>query len=270
MTANDILRHLFPLCPWVNPDTIWDRVISGDGDKPIARTLVAWQSTQKAIAHAIAGGFDLLITHEPTYWGYSDAHERELHFLSHPDDYRLPDEKLRLLHESGLVVLRLHDTWDRFPVHGVPYAWARHLGFCAPPSAVSDDGYLLAFDVPEQPARQYAAGIARACALLGEPAVQFVGSDTAPVRRIGVGTGCVCDPQAFWRMGCDLCVTTDDGLWYWGPLSCAIDLDAPVVRVNHRTSEEPGMQSLAAYLRNTLQMQAEYFYEGCSYRLVQG
>jgi len=266
MTANQIRQHFLERSPWV-PDwgKTWDNTIAGDGDREVKRILVTWQSTLTSIRKAVDEGYDLLITHEPTYWGYSDAQERELYFKDNPH-YIVPQEKLDLL-ASGITVLRLHDTWDRFPTYGIPYAWANFLGLSGTPE-IGYDGYVLCYNVTEKTAREWARTIAARTATLGEPLVQFVGDESRTVRRIGVGTGCAGSPNDYMRLGCDLGIVCDDGTPYWAGIACAVDSNFPIVRVNHRTSEEPGMESLTAYLRRELALDADYFMEGCTYKLI--
>lgn len=266
MTANQIRQHFLERSPWVPDwDKTWDNIIVGDGNREVKRILVTWQSTLASIRKAVDEGYDLLITHEPTYWGYSDQKERELYFENDPS-FVVPQEKLDLL-ASGITVLRIHDTWDRFPEVGIPYAWANFLGLSGTPQ-IGRDGYVLCFDVPAKPAHEWARAIAAKTAALGEPLVQFVGDENRMVSRIGIGTGCLGSPNDYMRLGCDLGVLCDDSTWYWAGMACAVDANFPIVRVNHRVTEEPGMESLAAYLRHELGLTADYFCEGCTFKLI--
>jgi hypothetical protein len=81
--------------------------------------------------------------------------------------------------------------------------------------------------------------------------VQFIGDQTRVVSRVGVGTGCGCHPKKFAEMGCDIAITCDDGACTWRELLRSADFDFPIIRVNHGTSEEPGMPTLTAYLQQT-------------------
>nr|MDD6335483.1 Nif3-like dinuclear metal center hexameric protein [bacterium] len=271
MRISQIRTYFLSRSPWVEDwDKTWDNCIWGDAEHEVGRVLVCWQSSLAAIEYAIDHGYDTLITHEPTFWGYSDQKEQRLDFMEQPDMYAVEPRKMQLLQTGKLHILRLHDSWDRFLTHGIPYAWARYLGLEGNPAIIGDRGYLLGFDVPQKPAAYYIQQIATRVKALGQSAVQVVGDDSRPVGRIGVGTGCVCHPNGFIQMGCDLGVTCDDGLWYWGPISCAKDMGYPLVRVNHCVSEEPGMQSLTNYLRDILGLEADYYYEGCMFRLVEG
>jgi hypothetical protein len=87
------------------------------------------------------------------------------------------------------------------------------------------------------------------------------------VSHIGTGTGCGCDIGEFKRLGCDLSVVCDDGSCYWAGIQEAEDTGHPVIRVNHGTSEEPGMMSLARYISETLAgVRAEHLPHRPAYR----
>jgi len=104
MNANDILRHIYATCNWVNPETTVDRVIAGDAEKPVRSALVTWISSRQACREVVARGADLLVTHEPTFWNHRDDRSKE--------DDADSLAKQREIDESGLVILRLHDSWD--------------------------------------------------------------------------------------------------------------------------------------------------------------
>ncbi|TFG71000.1 MAG: hypothetical protein E4H27_05390 [Anaerolineales bacterium] len=70
-------------------------------------------------------------------------------------------------------------------------------------------------------------------------------------------------------MGCDCSIVCDDGSLYWASIQRADDGAHPVIRVNHGTSEEPGMVTLTQYVNNYIDgLDAEYIPHGCSFRLV--
>ena len=70
-------------------------------------------------------------------------------------------------------------------------------------------------------------------------------------------------------MGCDVSIVCDDGSCYWSEIQRAADGDHPVIRVNHGTSEEPGMVTLTQYVNDTFAgVTAEHLPHGSSFRLV--
>jgi putative NIF3 family GTP cyclohydrolase 1 type 2 len=50
-------------------------------------------------------------------------------------------------------------------------------------------------------------------------------------------------------MGADVIVVTDDGTRLWETGQWSIDSGIPLIIVNHATSEEPGMRTLAKYIQ---------------------
>ncbi|OGV71726.1 MAG: hypothetical protein A3K19_12285 [Lentisphaerae bacterium RIFOXYB12_FULL_65_16] len=60
-----------------------------------------------------------------------------------------------------------------------------------------------------------------------------------------------------------------DGSCYWAGIQRAEDAGHPVIRVNHGTSEEPGMVALTEYINANLPgLHAEHLPHGSTFRLV--
>lgn len=252
MRAKEILEHFLSRAPWVERVNTVDRIILGDPDREIKRVLVTWMSTLPAVRYAIENGFDMLMTHEPTFW----IHANEIETLDRGGDSesRLAAAavKRRIIEESGLVVERNHDVWDRFPGVGIPWALARFLGVTGEPCASGNRGYQLAFSIEPVLAADLADKVAGKTAVLGEPVVQLFGRADAPVTRLGIGTGCCCGPDVFLEMGCDGAVVCDDGCAYWRDVSWAMEASLPLIRIGHGTSEEPGMATLTDYINKNM------------------
>ena len=262
MKAIEINRHFLSQADWVDPERTVDRVIIGDPEKEVRRVLVTWIASFQAARAAVERGVDLLMTHEPTFW----VHANE---LDHLEDSELARAKREFIEQNGLVVLRNHDVWDRMPQVGIPWAWARFLGLGDEPAAIGAAGYQHRYDIPPVTLDELAARLAARTATIGETAVQVVGDASQRVSRVGIGTGCGCGIRAFREMGCDVSVVCDDGSCYWSVIQRAADAGHPVIRVNHGTSEEPGMATLTQYINDHLPgVQAQHLPHGSSFRLV--
>jgi len=94
------------------------------------------------------------------------------------------------------------------------------------------------------------------------------GDGSQLVSKIGTGTGCGCNLDVYREIGCDCSIVCDDGSCYWAGIQMAEDADHPVIRVNHGTSEEPGMMTLTQYINDNLDLQAEHLPHGSTFRLV--
>jgi len=260
--AIDINRHFLSQASWVDPAKTVDRVIIGDPQKEVRRVLVTWIASFRAVRAAVERGCDLLMTHEPTFW----VHANELEKMEASE---IASAKRLFIEQSGLVILRNHDAWDRWPEIGIPWAWAQFLGVGAEPVAVGANGYQHRYDIEPVPLNAFAARVAKRTAAIGESAVQVVGDGEKLVSRIGVGTGCGCDIRVFQEMGCDVSIVCDDGSCYWAGIQRAEDDGHAVIRVNHGTSEEPGMATLTRYINEKLPgLKAEHLPHGSTFRLV--
>jgi len=260
MKIADLREHFLSRADWIDRDRTVDRIIVGDPDTDVDRCLVTWISSFAAIRTAVERGCRLLITHEPTFWHHAD---------DRPGEDAASAEKLQFIAEHGLAIVRNHDCWDRWPEVGIPWAWAKFLGFEDPPVATGHQEYQHRYDTEPVPLEDFARRVARCCAAIGEPAVQVTGDLAQTVSKIGVGTGCACDLDESVAMGCDCSIVCDDGSCYWAGIQRAEDTGYPVIRVNHGTSEEPGMVTLTEYINAHLDgVTAEHLGHGSTFRLV--
>jgi len=262
MMAAEIREHFVSQAPWVDLDKTVDRIIMGDPNKQVRSILVTWISSLEAVRTAVSRGFDMLMTHEPTFYVHANEPPQA-------ENSPIGCRKKRLIEQSGLVVLRNHDVWDRMPKIGIPWAWAQFLGILGEPVATGYDGYQHRYDIQPVALQEFAEQVAAKTATIGEPAVQVVGDAKQPVSKIGIGTGCACRIEVFQQMGCDLAIVCDDGSCYWREIQKASDEGYPVIRVNHGTSEEPGMRTLTQYINERLPgVRAEHLPHGSCFRFV--
>jgi putative NIF3 family GTP cyclohydrolase 1 type 2 len=260
MKAKEILEHFLSRAAWLDRNNTVDRIIVGDPEREVERCLVTWMANFRAVRQVAERGIPLLICHEPTFWDHLDRPQ--------PED-PLFNAKQKFITEHKLTIIRNHDCWDRWPGVGIPWSWAAFLGLGGAPVRIGSDGYQHRYDIPPVPLDELAARIAGRCRSIGEPQVQVIGDGRKPVSRIGVGTGCGCNLRVYQEMGCDCSVVCDDGSCYWAGIQRAEDLGHPVIRVNHGTSEEPGMVALARYINANLPgVRAEHLPHGSTFRLV--
>lgn len=248
MKAREILEFFLSRAPFVDRAQTVDRIIRGDPEKETHSVLVTWMPNLAAVRAAIDGGYDLLLAHEPTFYDHRDYRGRE----GEIDQVPVAAEKRRLIDDAGLVVMRIHDVWDLIPDVGIPFAWARFLGFREPPVAIAGGNYMHRYDMQPTPFGEFARQVLARVTGLGENGIQVYGPADALVSRVGIGTGCATDPATFQAMGCDVSIVSDDGTAYWRQLQRCEDEGHPFLRVHHGTSEEPGMVTLTQYLQKHL------------------
>lgn len=262
LKAIDIHNHFISCADWINPECTVDKIILGDPNKEIHRVLVTWISSFHAIRTAVEQHFDMIITHEPTFWNHNNEQEEM-------DKGELGLAKKKYILESGLVILRCHDVWDKMPEIGIPWAWARFLGLGKTPKAIDRSETQHRYDIGPVTLDVLAGMIAEKTAILGEPFIQVIGNSHQIVSKVGIGTGCGCDIATFQKMGCDVSIVCDDGSCYWSNISRATDGNHPVLRVNHGTSEEPGMVTLTEYVNTHFsEVNAVHIPHGSCFRLI--
>lgn len=246
MKAVDLLNDLISSSGRRLDDTV-DKIITGDGSKDVTKVLTAWICGLSAVKAAIAGGFDAIITHEPTFY----FHRHELENVSALEDGSFMKEtallKKKLLDDSGIVVIRVHDSWDIRPVYGMADAWAAKLGFGVP-VVFGSDGFQRRYDIEPTTLDDLAKRVASRTSAYGEPLVQVIGDGGRIVSRICIGPGYASTVQIGREMDCDVNIMCDDGSLFWMDIQCAVDMGYPVIRVNHGTSEEPGSKKIAEYI----------------------
>jgi putative NIF3 family GTP cyclohydrolase 1 type 2 len=261
MKASDILEHFLSRADWIDRGTTVDRIIAGDLGTDVDRCLVTWMPSFGVLRLMVDRGFRMLVCHEPTFWN----HGNDRPILGDP----LGQEKMAYIQDHGIIIIRIHDCWDRWPEVGIPWAWAEFLGLGNQPKRISKDGYQHRYDIDPIALGIFTRHMAERCKEIREPMVQLTGDPYRMISRIGIGTGCGCDIPTYQAMDCDCSIVCDDGSCYWQGIQKAEDGGHPIIRVNHGTSEEPGMLTLTKYINSQLDgLRAEHLPHGSTFKLV--
>lgn len=258
MTAqqlNDLLRSLVDKLP----EKSVDRVIYGDPNATVRSVAVAWMPYSRTVIEAADLGANVMVVHEPTFYNRWDLDA----------DPIAPEQvaaKKRLLDARGITVLRCHDVWDAMPDIGIPFAWGEFLGLGQPISSVR---HYNVYRIPSTAAAAVVQQIAARTATLGQDTVAFYGDPDRPVSTIGLGTGCISDPFAIYGLGADLAISVDDVMRAWEAGEWCRDTGNPLVVVNHCVSEEPGMATLAQFLKEHLGgIPVTHIHQGLTYTAI--
>lgn len=258
ITARDVETYLRSLGPWVDEAKTCDSFKAGDPDREVKAMAVSWMSTMRALQEAQARGCDLFITHEPTFYSHYD---NDPSF----DSDQSTIEKRRFLKETGLVVYRCHDVWDRVPEMGILDSWAKALGFEGKPVAAKT--YYSVCRMPEITVDEFARKIAKRLKVFGQEAVQVVGEGKTKIRKMAIGTGAITNAKEMYNLGADAAVITE--VTYWRDVRWAQDMGFPLFIVEHSVSECPGLENLARHLKEKFPgVRVEYIQEGCPFHLV--
>jgi len=271
MKASDLSEYMQKVGTWIDWGSTWDRFLAGDLDSTVTGIAVSWMPTFQTLEKALESRCNLFVTHEPLYtivlgesgevvngskealdsisWTQATverflAHEVVPNAISDDDPWV---RKKRWLDETGMVVYRCHDFWDDFPKIGIHGAWADWLGLADKP--VATRRYYEVHETGDITLGALAERILQRVKPLGQDVVHVVGDRKRRVSRIAIGTGAITDYREMHGMGADVLLLTDDGTRLWEAGQWSLDSGIPIMVVNHSTSEEPGMRTLARYIR---------------------
>ena len=261
MIAQAIQDYLQSLAgDWKYPENTVDTFKSGDPAAEVRGIAVAWMSYTWALQRAIDLDCNLFITHEPTYYD---------HYDNNPDIFRFSQvlAKRKFIEDHDLVIIRCHDLWDQISDIGIPDSWGTLLQLGR---SIDGDAYVRIYETTERTASAIAQQVAMCTKPYGQPGVQLIGSRDKMVRRISIGTGAITPYlDCVEKYQIDLAICTDDGIDYWRDGGFAIDMDIPIVVINHIVSEEIGIESLADQLSQRFpSVPVQHIPQRCMYKLV--
>lgn len=223
-----------------------DGLLAGNPDTLVKGIAVTFLATQQIIEKARDMGANLIISHEGIYFSHWDKRDR----LGSDQVYL---DKSRLVEESGMSIIRLHDY-----VH-------RHLPDCITKGLVCALGWEQLevenrdiVSIVEIPGMTLQLLIAYIKEKLGISHLRYVGDPSAICRRIGVlvgyrGSGDSLIP-IFSKDGADLVICGEGPEWeapeYVRDAAYQKKNKALIV-LGHAESEGPGMEYYAEHLRSS-------------------
>jgi putative NIF3 family GTP cyclohydrolase 1 type 2 len=212
----------------------------GDPMAEVRTVGVGWMATLDNLRAAHALGCQLFVTHEPTFWEHEAPEQRNRGIepgLS----------KRRFLEDTGLVVLRAHDSWDNWPGIGIRDSWARGLGLTRFLAQDSTRWHAV-YQIEETTLAGFAGYVAGKVRALGEQCVRVYGDPQMRVSRPSLGVGCGGPGVDMITQGSDVLIVCADGVSYWRDIERFLELHVGVIVVEDGTSEMWGIESLARHL----------------------
>lgn len=270
-TAGDLQKYLRSLHTVREPSV--DRIIIGNPDTKIKKAGTAWTPYFKTLKNAVNQGINVLVVHEPTFYTHWDLDKKTQDFYNSPspskDQYlEALETKKRWIESNGLVIIRSHDVPDIIKNFGIPFSLGQKLGFKNDDIIRSKDYYNV-YQIEKNSAANVAKRIADKLKDFDQPGVAFYGDPDRSVSTVGLGTGCICDPQQYAELNPDLCIAIDDTIRTWVQTTYSEDTGKPLVVINHGTSEEMGMQLLNEYLKKNIpSIEFIHLKQGCSYNWI--
>lgn len=217
----------------------------GAPDAEVNGVLLCWMATRRALDRAAEAGADLVIGHESLYYPY-DAVIR----TDNPPDWQtwpVNQHRRSLLEKHRLAFLRVHGSMDQICIFD---AFRKQLQLPAPAFGGSCY-YVQRYDIEPRPLSQFVRHV-KACVGMAHVRVAAPRGMDQPVSRIGLvwgGMGLFVNVAAqaeLQKLGCDCLVAgeTDD---YGFRFSAEVGI--PMIETSHEISENAGIESFGALLR---------------------
>jgi putative NIF3 family GTP cyclohydrolase 1 type 2 len=241
LTAREILERIKANVgiPW-RTQTV-DNLIAGSADTPVTGVATTMMATLDAVRRAAAGGMNMVITHEPTFF----SHQDEIEPVRQDAVYQ---HKLDFLNSHGMVVFHFHDHWHARRPDGIATGMMRELGWDK--NADPKDPKLFVF--PGVPLADFAAGMA---AKLGIRNMRVVGDPQLPVGRVLTSWGYASQMPgipSLARPDVDVFVVGETREWElveYAQDAIASGRKKALVILGHVLSEQAGMKYCAEWLR---------------------
>jgi len=227
--------------PWMT-ETV-DTIKAGDPATPVTGVATTMMATYDVLERAAAAHRNLIITHEPTFYGHQDQttdleNEKDPTFLA----------KKALIEKHHLVVWRFHDHWHRRRPDGILLGMVKALGWESNQRA--EDPSVFSFEATTL--ESLAGDIRRK---LDAKTLRVVGDPQLKVTTVALspGFGGYPNNRRLLQMP-DVQVVIIGEAHEWEGIEQAADASAAglqkaLIAIGHIPSEQAGMEECARWLR---------------------
>ncbi len=244
VTAEQVIAKMRAAAGVTVMPTSVDTIKAGAPDTVVTGIATTISPTMDVLRKAVAAHDNLIVTHEPTFYNHLDA---DTLFRNDP----VYAEKLAYIREHHLVIFRWHDGWHQRKPDGIAEGWIQKAGWKAYQHA--DNQYF--FTVPSTTLGALALHLK---ASMGDRIVRVIGDPNLPVTKVVYAPGAPGEArqvQALERDDVDVLVGGE--IPEWETISYAWDAAEQgrhkgMILLGHYTSEEPGMEYCAVWLRTVL------------------
>jgi len=241
LAAGQVMQRIIAATGATPPANTVDTLKAGDPNTIVTGIATTFMDTYAVLEKAVAGGKNLIITHEPT-------------FYNHPDDLAplasdpVQQQKLKYIQDHHLVVWRFHDTWHARRPDGILVGMVNQFGWGKYQS--SSDPYR--FILPAANVGQIAASLQ---ARTGDRALRIVGDSSMTVTDVALMPGAAGADRQIKALEDDkvqLLVAGESREWETVPYvqdAAAQGRHKALILLGHVVSEEAGMDECARWVR---------------------
>jgi putative NIF3 family GTP cyclohydrolase 1 type 2 len=178
LTAREVIARIQQQVGVSPPPNTVDTFKAGDPDTPVTGIAVTMMATLEVLQRASAAGLNLIITHEPTFYGHLD----DLTDLAQKENDPVLAAKRAFIAQHGLVIWRFHDLWHKRQPDGIEAGMVHALGWEKYQIPQSPNMFVM----PETTVASLAAeikqrlGIQHALRVVGDPGMKLTKVVLAP------------------------------------------------------------------------------------------
>lgn len=226
--------------PWMEKTV--DTFKAGNPDTPVTGIAVTMMATLDVLERAAAGGQNLVITHEPTFYNHLDVPE------GMEESDLVWKEKREFIEKHRLVIWRFHDHWHRRKPDGILAGMVHAMGW--EKYQQEENPYL--FTMPETTVEALAADVAKK---LGSPVVRVVGEPGMRVTRIAFSPGAagfVRETHALEMEKVEVLLVGESREWETVEYTADAVTEGKkkaLIVIGHVPSEQAGMEECARWLK---------------------
>jgi putative NIF3 family GTP cyclohydrolase 1 type 2 len=242
LTARQVLDRIKANMAVAWSEQTVDTFKDGDPDTPVTAIAVTMMATLDVLRRAAAAGANLVITHEPTFYGHAD----QLDALEKAND-AVTAAKRAFIRDHKMVVLRMHDHWHRRSPDAIEAGMIRALGWERFRRPESEFLFTRPVTTVEQLAREIRDR-------LGASTLRVVGDPRLQITRVALAPGFAGFPthvQALRRDDVEALVIGEAHEWetveYVADAIAAGERKALIV-IGHIPSEQAGMEDFTRWL----------------------
>jgi putative NIF3 family GTP cyclohydrolase 1 type 2 len=241
--ANDILKQIRDRLGGDWPETGLDGLKAGNPATEVRGIAVTAMATMDVLRQAVKANLNLIVTHEPTFFGIRDA-------TSSPAPDPVLAAKKDFIDKNNLVIFRLHDHWQARKENDLTAGLADSLGW----AGHRVPGETALYDIPATTLEPTVALIRKKLNLRG--GLRVVGDPKAKVRRVMLHPGLMTVATMFKTFHTtDLLIAGEVREWectlYAADMNTAGEKRS-LVTLGRVASEDPGMRLCAAWLKTVV------------------
>src|SRR5579863_6220697 len=241
LTAAEVMQRVIAATGATPPANTVDTLKAGDADTVVTGIITTFMDTYPVLEQAVAGGKNLVITHEPTFYNHLDDQ-------SPLAADAVEQQKLAYIREHHLVVWRFHDTWHLRQPDGILAGMVDQFGWGAYQNSTDPHRFTL----PATTVAQVAASLQ---ARTGARSIRIVGDPALPVTEVALlpgASGSDKQIKALEEDNVQLLVAGESREWETVPYvvdAAAQGRHKALILLGHVISEEAGMDECARWVR---------------------